>query len=154
MVRTPRPLVGHTYRTCRTDMSYLMVYVEQNRGKEKISWPIRQTAVFHRFVPGASTRNLWIFIHPMPNSFLQRRLESSIMQRNQTGGCKSALKLHTLVISSYLDDWRWYLKALNDEFEEIVSFKALPHCPRSDEPLGRYSSDPRFFEPSRLHGWV
>ena len=104
-----------------------MVYVEENRGKEKVSWPIRQTAVFHRFVPGRSTGNLWVFIYPMPNTVLQRRLQSSVMQRNGTRDYKSGLQLHPLVISSYLDNWRWYLKALSAEFEEIVSFKVLSH---------------------------
>lgn len=102
-------------------MSYLMVYVEESRGKEKISWPIRQTAVFHRFVPGGPEENLWIFIHPMPNSVLKGKVQDAITQSTQFRNSKSIPQLHLLVVSSYIENARWYLKALSEEFEDIVS---------------------------------
>ena len=102
-------------------MSYLIVYVEESRGKEKFSWPIRQTAVFHRFVPGGPEENLWIFIHPMPKSVLQLKLEDAITSGTQFSNCKSVPQLHLLVISSYIENARWYLKSLSEEFEDIVS---------------------------------
>jgi hypothetical protein len=103
----------------RLDMCYLMVYVEETPGKRKASWPVRQTVVFHRFTL-SSEGNLWILIHPTSNSVLQQRLEAFVFGDSsflEKAGC---LKLHLLAFSSYLENWRWYLKALSDEFEEIV----------------------------------
>jgi hypothetical protein len=97
------------------------VYVEEIRGKEKTSWPIRQTAVFHRFIPEAEG-SFWIFLHPMPNSVLQKRLETVFMQESPFQYSKIGPLLHSVVISSYIENLRWYLKALNEEFEEIVSY--------------------------------
>ncbi|CZR51482.1 uncharacterized protein PAC_01358 [Phialocephala subalpina] len=102
------------------DMSYLLVYVEESRGKEKVSWPIRQTAVFRRFAPDTPEENLWIFIHPMPNSVLKGKVEDAITHGTQFRNCTSVPQLHSLAISSYIENSRWYLKALSEEFEDIA----------------------------------
>ncbi|KAH7403386.1 hypothetical protein BKA64DRAFT_448559 [Cadophora sp. MPI-SDFR-AT-0126] len=99
------------------DMCYLMVYAEESREKDRSSWPIRQTAVFHRFVPN-STGHLWIFIHPMPNSVLQQRLETYQFSGDEIPNCH--WNLHLLAISSYIEGGRWYLRSLSDEFEDIA----------------------------------
>jgi len=102
-----------------TDVCYMMVYVEENRGKEKTSWPIRQTAVFHRFVP-KSKGSFWIFVHPMPNSVLKNRLEDSVIRMDHSDWYKSGQQLHYLTLSSYIENWRWYLKFINEELDRIV----------------------------------
>jgi hypothetical protein len=107
-----------------TDVCYMMVYVEENRGKEKTSWPIRQTAVFHRFIP-KSEGSFWIFVHPMPNSVLKNRLENSVIRRDHSNWYKSGQQLHYLALSSYIDNWRWYLKFISEELDRIV-------CPRHE----------------------
>ncbi len=104
------------------DICYLMVYVEENRSKERTSWPIRQTAVFHRFVPNVEG-TFWIFLHPMPSSVLQRRLEASIENISSSPYPRNDMIFHSLAISSYINSYRWYLKALSEEFEEIVSVR-------------------------------
>jgi len=103
-----------------------MVYAEENRGKEKTSWPVRQTAVFNRFKPN-SEGNLWIIVNPMPNAVLAQRLESLITERTQLEKDRYMQKLHLLSISSYIESSRWYLKALSEEFEDIVSSCCYQH---------------------------
>jgi hypothetical protein len=125
MVRSHFSLLGCSLaRTnCREitiDMCYLLVHVEESKGKQRVSWPIRQTAVFHRFVPN-SEGSLWIFINPMPNSVLQQRLERTVVHGELLSCSRDLQHLHLLVLSSYIENWRWYLKALNEEFTEIVS---------------------------------
>jgi hypothetical protein len=97
-----------------------MVYIEETRGKRKASWPVRQTVVFHRFTPN-SDGNLWILIHPTPKSVFQQRLEAFILSEPEFVESSGCARLHLLAWSSYIENWRWYLKALSDEFEEIVN---------------------------------
>ncbi|EPE32292.1 Magnesium transport protein CorA, transmembrane region [Glarea lozoyensis ATCC 20868] len=105
--------------TVATDICYMMVYIEETSGKRTASWPVRQTVVFHRFTPN-SDGNLWILIHPMPNSILQQRLQTLILGESNFTNSSGCAKLHLLALSSYIENWRWYLKALSDEFEEIA----------------------------------
>jgi len=57
----------------------------------------------------------------MPKSVLQLKLEDAITSGTQFSNCKSVPQLHLLVISSYIENARWYLKSLSEEFEDIVS---------------------------------
>jgi hypothetical protein len=133
------------------DICYIMVYVEEIRGKEKTSRPIRQTAVFHRFVPEAKG-SFWIFLHPMRNSILQQRLETTFMQENPPEYSKMGPLLHSVVISSYIENLRWYLNALNEEFEEIVSYPRYEGVLSilTDFTKGRYRFDSRLLSDGRL----
>jgi hypothetical protein len=50
----------------------------------------------------------------------QRRLEGLIMSEPDLLASSGCARMHLLAWSSYIENWRWYLKALSDEFEEIV----------------------------------
>jgi hypothetical protein len=81
--------------------------------------------VYHRFFPD-SGRSVWIFLHPKPDSLVQRRLEIAITRWEQSGALTESWHLmHALVLSSYINDWRWYLKSLTAQTETIVSEKGL-----------------------------
>jgi hypothetical protein len=99
------------------EMQYRLSYVEEVQG----GFATRQTGIFHRFVPNGPG-NLWIFLNPRTQSTLQIRLENVVRQpeigRNSFEGWEM---IHLLVLSSYLGDWRWYLKSLSVEIERIVS---------------------------------
>jgi hypothetical protein len=98
-------------------MQYRLSYVEEVPG----GFAIRQTGVFHRFVP-SGRGNLWIFLNPRPRSTLQVRLEA-VVQESEIGGNSSPKweMIHLLILSSYMCDWRWYLKSLSAEIQHIVS---------------------------------
>lgn len=103
------------------EMQYRLSYVEEHTRPNSKSWVIRQMGVYHRFYPG-SGRSLWIFLHPKPDSLVQRRLETAITQWEQSrASLKSWYLVHILVLSSYFNDWRWYLKSLSAQIENIVS---------------------------------
>ncbi len=58
----------------------------------------------------------------MPNSRVQQRLDEAAVN----GGWdeNSSIdwhQLHLLVISSYINNWRWYLNDLSDDIGESVS---------------------------------
>jgi hypothetical protein len=126
-------------------MQYRLSYVEEVQGGHAKSWPTRQTAVYHRFVPNGPG-SLWIFLHPRPKSTLQNRLESVVLE-SETGRSSHQEweATHLLVLSSYLGDWRWYCKSLSAEIERIVSdrFECLLYF--SDCLTGKYHLGNRLF---------
>lgn len=101
-----------------SEMQYRLSYVEEVPG----GFATRQTGVFHRFVPNGPG-NLWIFLNPRPKSTLQARLENVVRETDTGRTSRQEWELtHLLVLSSYLGDWRWYLKSLSAEIEHIVSY--------------------------------
>jgi len=103
------------------ELQYRFSYVEEVVGNSTSSWAIRQTGVYHRLFPNGPG-NVWIFLHPRPNSTLQKRLEECALQWDRTGGSFQEWEFsHILALSSYFSDWRWYLKSLSAEIERIAS---------------------------------
>ncbi len=103
------------------ELQYRLSYVEESIRPNSKSWVIRQMGVYHHYYPETDS-NLWIFIHPRPNSPAQRRLEDAIRRWEQLkSGHQSWHLTHLLLISTYFNDWRWYLKSLSAEIEQIVS---------------------------------
>ncbi|KAH6679448.1 hypothetical protein B0J14DRAFT_297870 [Halenospora varia] len=102
-------------------MQYRLSYVEEVKKASNISWAIRQTGVYHRHMP-TGPGSLWIFLHPRPNSTLQTRLEKSIKEWSRKQRSLIELQLvHLIPLSSYIGDWRWYLKNLSAEIETFAS---------------------------------
>lgn len=107
--------------TLTLEVSYRFSYVEEVVGKDKNSWAIRQTGVYHRYVPNGSG-NVWILLHPRPESVIHTRLVQCALDWDKRRGLLEEWELtHILVFSSYFDDWRWYLKSLIAEVERVVS---------------------------------
>lgn len=101
-------------------------------------WAIRQTGVYHRHVPNGSG-NLWILLHPRPDSTIQARLEECAFEWEGRNGSLDEWEMtHILILSSYFDDWRWYLKSLSAEVELLVriSYYTLPKIRISDVDIG------------------
>ena len=68
-------------------------------------------------------------MHPLADSVAQERL-NDWYSRPHSGLNINPLRIHILLLSSYLDNWRWYLKDLGHTFLGIVS-KSLRHFNRS-----------------------
>ena len=43
-------------------------------------------------------------------------------QASLTAICENPFRIHMLLFSSYLDNWRWYFRYLDEEFEGMVSY--------------------------------
>jgi hypothetical protein len=110
--------MGYTNR--HPDLSYQFKYAERNNRRQGNPWSIRQTGVYHHH--SASTNsNLFIFLHPNPSSRLQSRIEEAVAFPSTVSAInENPLKLHTLAMSSYFDNWRWYLKDLGDAFSTMA----------------------------------
>lgn len=96
-------------------MQYRLSYVEEVPG----GFATRQTGIFHRFVPNGPG-SLWIFLNPRPKSTLQTRLERVVREPGRNSSQEWEL-IHLLALSSYLGDWRWYIKSLSGDIEHTVS---------------------------------
>lgn len=103
------------------ESQYIFSYVEEILGNNSNRWAVRQTGVYHRHTSNG-IGNLWIFLHPKPKSALQTRLEACARDWEERKGSFDDWELtHILVLSSYFDDWRWYLKNLSADVERMVS---------------------------------
>jgi hypothetical protein len=111
------------------DISYQMNYVEENFRKAIKPWSFRHTGVYHHHTAEC---DLFILLHPNENSILDTRLLGSLgIDRSQPSHTSSAAAgissflqnpacLHSFVLSSFLENWRWYLRDLGNKFEYCV----------------------------------
>ncbi|GIJ86990.1 hypothetical protein Asppvi_005889 [Aspergillus pseudoviridinutans] len=115
------PLVrlGYVSRANFADMQYLFTYAEDDsKGRETVSWRIRQVCVFHRYDP-LKSGNLWILLHASPQSKLQRQIEQTL-STSPAALLAEWSSIHLLVLSTYLGGWRWCIRNLGDEIEKTV----------------------------------
>ena len=113
------------------DLSYQIRYVEENHRSSNRPWSIRQTGVYHYHCSNQKF-DLFIFLHPIEYSSVEQTL-MSLAQPSTDGQeflraiCKDPFRLHMLPMASYLDNWRWYFRYLDEEFEDMVClFKGPP----------------------------
>ncbi|KAM0121518.1 hypothetical protein ACP6JC_001686 [Aspergillus fumigatus] len=115
------PLVrlGDVSRANFADMQYLFTYAEDdNKGRGTVPWRIRQVCVFHRYDP-SNSGNLWILLHATPQSKLQRQIEQTL-STSPAALLGEWSSIHLLVLSTYLNGWRWCIRNLGDEIEKTV----------------------------------
>lgn len=104
------------------DLQYLLGFADgYTASSGKKSWTPRQVCVFQRFCP-SGTGNLYILLNAKPNSKVQTQIIDLV---RQPAYCQKLAQewhtLHTLVLSSYLDAWRWYIGNISREIADIVS---------------------------------
>lgn len=117
----------------RADVSYQLNYVEKTK-RRLIPWSWRHTGVYHhRHQSNEHQRgyDFFILLHPNETSvpderildglgiFKEPRMQAGLSQneaRNQS------ILVHSLVLSSFICNWRWYLRYLGDQFEDFVRF--------------------------------
>ncbi|KAA8651230.1 uncharacterized protein ATNIH1004_000108 [Aspergillus tanneri] len=112
------------------DIQYLFTYAEDHRTNGRVLWTIRQICVFHRY-DASGSGNLWILLHARPCSKVQQHLEAAIReQRDEL--FSDWFALHSVVLSSYLGNWRWCIGKLGEEVEKSVD-TALTFDPADTE---------------------
>lgn len=118
-------------------ISYQMNYVEENFRKMINPWSFRHTGIYHHH---SSQLDLFIILHPNEESILDTRLCEWLGVTSDTSSLEgiSSLQrepnsLHLFVLSSFLDNWRWYLRHLGERFSEMND-EALTTQPEEAEP--------------------
>lgn len=104
-----------------------MNYVEENFRKMINPWSFRHTGIYHHHSPQL---DLFIILHPNEGSVLDTRLCEWLgvfpvtSDVSSLQGISSLRRepnaLHLFVLSSFLDNWRWYLRHLGERFSEMV----------------------------------
>jgi hypothetical protein len=98
--------------------------MERNNRSRGDPWSLRQTGVYHKYtgLGTSSATNLWFLLHPMPNSKVLKRLAKASSADIGTKDMETdPLRLHLLITSSYVDNWRLYLHDMTRQFLELVS---------------------------------
>lgn len=100
-------------------ISYLYRFVERNERRE---WTPRQMGIYHS-QNKASNSHVWIILQPRPDSenLFAQHLDSIRRVPEATKELlENSFRLHELLIGSFLDNWRWYLRDLGKEFQKQV----------------------------------
>ena len=108
------------------ELSYQIRYTEENKRSSVRPWSLRQTGVYHHHSLNPQF-DLFIFIHPKEHSLVEESLMSlsestAASQASLKAICENPFRIHMLLFSSYLDNWRWYFRYLDEEFEGMVGY--------------------------------
>ncbi|KAK4100185.1 hypothetical protein N658DRAFT_428345, partial [Parathielavia hyrcaniae] len=107
---------------------YKLNFVERNGRANHDPWSFRHVGVYHRHQAGL---DLFILLHCQVASELPEKLQSvvdNMSSASKTAGslrqnlCKQPERLHTLILSCYLDNWRSYLRYLGAKFARIAGY--------------------------------
>ncbi|OCL02180.1 hypothetical protein AOQ84DRAFT_443530 [Glonium stellatum] len=118
------------------EMQYILSYVEQVHRHDVDKWTMRQVGIYHRY-SSAEDKSLWIILYNQPNSVAQKRLEIMIEKHSGFG------HIHLTILSTYFENWRWYLNTLGNDLEAIadialtLDFTKLEHYTHGSALLPR-----------------
>jgi len=56
---------------------------------------------------------------------------------------KDPLRLHVLIMSSYVDNWRWYLHDIKRQYLQLVSLEEIARAEKADVTTGGHADDDR-----------
>ncbi|PWY96716.1 hypothetical protein BO94DRAFT_592680 [Aspergillus sclerotioniger CBS 115572] len=112
------------------DMQYLLTHADEYKIHGSTKWTIRQIGVFHRYNPSGDG-NIWIFLHAKPSSKLQLQLEARLSEYT-SALWQDWFSLHSLVLSSYLVNWRWCIRGLGDQLENSANIALTRDLSKSE----------------------
>ena len=98
--------------------------MEQKDRDDGKRWSERQVGVYHSFDLRGSNPASVIVLHAMPSSRLQQRMDDAFRNgyfRKMHGS--SHMMLHVLILSTYMNNWRWYMDELGEECLDLVSIR-------------------------------
>ena len=113
------------------EICYQLRYVEYNDHAQGGPWSERQIGVYHSFSSAPNTKGVMILLHAQLTSKAQGRLEDAFSEgRYNQNSLTSPLRLHLLILSSYIDNWRWYMNELGSTCLRLVRI-FLASCSKS-----------------------
>ena len=89
-------------------------------------WRMRQTGIHHVHTRSDALTDLWLIFHPQPDSvFAEKllRLPSDPSSASMLRG--NPLRIQEMLLSSYMDNWRWYMKYQADRLTREACDPAL-----------------------------
>lgn len=105
-----------------TELQYLITYPEPPKYPGADLWhkaTIRQTGLYH-LQHHNHNYSLFLLLHPRPNSRFQHHLaQLTSSQKDLKEMSQNSFLVHFVLLLCYLDNWRWYINALNKEFEKL-----------------------------------
>lgn len=106
---------------CGVEICYQLRYVEPNNHAQGENWSERQIGVYHRFSLAPKAKGVMILLHAMLDSKAQRRLDETFSAGRYNENSNSApLRLHALIFTAYMDNWRWYMDDLGGRYLRLV----------------------------------
>ncbi|KAI9737189.1 MAG: hypothetical protein M1834_000782 [Cirrosporium novae-zelandiae] len=110
------------YRNNILEIAYLFKYPEQNQYPEEDGdpWSIRQTGVYHQLDTKAM-KNIWIIIHPKKDAAARMQLDNCLKSPSESIEIsRHPFLVHILLISTYVDNWRWYMAYYEEKLLILV----------------------------------
>ncbi|KAL1979978.1 hypothetical protein VTN96DRAFT_4843 [Rasamsonia emersonii] len=112
-------------------ISYQMNYVEENFRDPHNPWSFRHTGVYHQHQHDDHPLqfDLFVLLHPNQSSVLDAQVlewlgidpsKTPLATSSSTSDMPDPERLHLLVLSSFLDNWRWYLRYLGERFNDAT----------------------------------
>jgi hypothetical protein len=103
----------------RPALSYLYRFIE--RDDRQSEWKFRQIGVYCAYVASSSSY-LYVFLQPHPDSKFDSRMEMLQSRPDSTATLLAdPFRMHEILIGTYFDNWRWYLREMADMFKSDVS---------------------------------
>lgn len=97
------------------EICYQLRYMEPNNHTQGETWSERQIGVYHKFSLAPKAKGLMILLHAMLDSKAQKRLDEIFSAgRYNTNLNSTPLRLHVLIFTTYMDNWRWYMDDLGE----------------------------------------
>ncbi|PYI20671.1 hypothetical protein BO99DRAFT_456176 [Aspergillus violaceofuscus CBS 115571] len=129
-------------------ITYQINYVEEKHHRKTLTWSWRHTGVYHHHsrAKGGKAFDLFILLHPNDASVFERRIHSELQvaarilagsSGNSEHNSYIPTALHSLALSSFTGNWRWYLRDLGRQFEKHNDL-ALTAAPEEATPLESY----------------
>ncbi|PYI31514.1 hypothetical protein BP00DRAFT_343708, partial [Aspergillus indologenus CBS 114.80] len=131
-------------------ITYQINYVEEKHHPRGLLWSWRHTGVYHHHYvsSGGEQSDLFILLHPTEDGVYERRIQNELqLQSTQRIPSEShtdrehrshlPAALHSLALSSFSGNWRWYLRDLGRKFKKHNDL-ALTAVPEEATPLESY----------------
>jgi hypothetical protein len=92
-----------------------------NKGsKHSPNWTERQVGVYHKF--GTDQKAVMIVLQTGYDNELEMRMKSVLaMEKNGAKAVADPMELHRMILSTYLDNWRHYLRDKGSYCRDKVS---------------------------------
>jgi hypothetical protein len=109
--------------TNESEICYQFRYVERNDHKQGRKWSERQIGVYHSFATARKEPGVMILLNAMHKSRAELRFERVFRAGDyHDKSPTSPLRLHLLIFSTYINEWRWYMDDLGKQCLEIVIY--------------------------------
>lgn len=104
------------------ELCYQLKYVERNEYVQGVRWSEREVGVYHKFGVEEGAKAVMVMLNANPMSEAYHRIQEVISTNK---AAKEAfdrpLSIHVMVISSYLDNWRWFMNEHGRKWRTTVS---------------------------------